>query len=116
MTDNLVLWEDIFIKMGIGITMVFTVLTLLVFAFIGFSKLVKYQQKVRLQKQGVDVASVSADSLDIPAEVAAAIGLSISLHFSDFHDNESNVITIKRIERRYSPWNSKIYGLNNLHR
>jgi len=35
------------------------------------------------------------------------------LFYDEVHDNESNVITIKRIERRYSPWSSKIYGVNN---
>ena len=116
MTLNLILWEDILIGSGIGISVVFTVLTLLVFAFMGFSKLVKYQQKVRLSKEGVDVTSISSDSLDIPAEVSAVIGLAVALHLSDFHDNESNIITIKRIEKRYSPWNSKIYGLTNLYK
>ena len=116
MTLNLILWEDILTGSGIGISVVFVVLTLLVFAFIGFSKLVKYQQKTRLKKEGVDVTSISSVSLDIPAEVSAVIGLAIALHLSDHHDNESDIITIKRTERRYSPWNSKIYGLNDLHR
>ena len=114
--ENVMTWSEILIKMGLGFSVVLIVLTLLVFAFIGFSKLVKYQQKARLSKEGVDVTSISSDSLDIPAGVSAVIGLSIAMHLSDLHDNESNIITIKRIERRYSPWSSKIYGLNNLHR
>lgn len=116
MTESIVLWEEVLVKMGIGFSVVFTSLALLVFAFIGFAKLVKYQQISRLSKKGVDVTAISEDALNVPAGVEAAIGLAISLHFSDFHDNESNVITIKRIERRYSPWSSKIYGLNNLQR
>jgi len=39
--------------------------------------------------------------------------MALHLFMNEMHDEESNVITIKRIERRYSPWNSKIYGLNN---
>jgi glutaconyl-CoA/methylmalonyl-CoA decarboxylase subunit delta len=42
-----------------------------------------------------------------------AIAMALALYTEDVHDNESNVITIKRIERRYSPWSSKIYGTNN---
>ena len=113
MTLNL---EDILIGSGIGISVVFTVLVLLVLAFIGFSKLVKYQQKVRLRKEGVDVTSLSSESLDTPAEISAVIGLTLALHLSNYFDDESNIITIKHTVKSYSPWNSKIYGLNNLHK
>lgn len=45
-------------------------------------------------------------------EIAAAI---MALHFylDESHDQESNILTIKNIEKRYSPWNSKIHGMNN---
>ena len=44
----------------------------------------------------------------------AAISLALHLYLNDHaHDVESNVITIKRIQRRYSPWSSKIYSMNN---
>ena len=33
------------------------------------------------------------------------------LFFDEMHDEESNVITIKRVRKTYSPWSSKIYGL-----
>ena len=47
------------------------------------------------------------------AEIAA-IGMALHLYLNDSaHDVESNVITIKRIQRRYSPWSSKIYSMNN---
>jgi len=39
--------------------------------------------------------------------------MALHLFYDEVHDDESNVITIKRIERRYSPWSSKIYGINN---
>ncbi len=52
----------------------------------------------------------------IPEGDLAAISAALHLYFNQVHDVESNVITIKRIERRYSPWSSKIFGLNNLHR
>ncbi|HRZ77979.1 MAG TPA: hypothetical protein P5248_11465, partial [Bacteroidales bacterium] len=50
--------------------------------------------------------------LNIPAEVSAAIAMALHLHFNAQHDLESNVVTIKRVSKRYSPWSSKIYGLN----
>ena len=44
-------------------------------------------------------------------EIFAAIAASIFLYRSEVHDIEDTVLTIKRIDRSYSPWSSKIYGL-----
>ena len=41
---------------------------------------------------------------------SAAIAMALHLYYA-VHDEESNVITIKNIHSRYSPWNSKIYGI-----
>jgi len=58
-------------------------------------------------------ASISNDKLEIPTTEIVAIAMALHLFYDEVHDDESNVITIKRIERRYSPWSSKIYGINN---
>ncbi len=57
--------------------------------------------------------SIGKDNDDIPIGDILAISMALHLLFDEVHDTESNVITIKRIERRYSPWSSKIYGVNN---
>lgn len=48
----------------------------------------------------------------IEGDVSAAIAMAIHLHLNEVHDEESDVITIKRISRQYSPWSSKIYSTN----
>ena len=53
------------------------------------------------------------NSGEVPSGDIAAIAMALHLFYDEVHDNESNVITIKRIERRYSPWSSKIYGVIN---
>ena len=58
-------------------------------------------------------ASTGTDKGDIPSADIVAIAMALHLFYDEVHDDESNVITIKRIERRYSPWSSKIYGTNN---
>jgi hypothetical protein len=58
-------------------------------------------------------ASISKDKVEIPTTDIVAIAMALHLYYDEVHDDESNVITIKRIERRYSPWSSKIYGTNN---
>ena len=50
---------------------------------------------------------------EIPSADVVAIAMALHLYYDEVHDDESNVITIKRIERRYSPWSSKIYGVIN---
>jgi hypothetical protein len=69
------------------------------------------------EKKQVKAGKKEEEIVHIASNEIAAISMALHLFMSDVHDEESNVITIKRIERRYSPWNSKIYGLNNtIHR
>lgn len=49
-----------------------------------------------------------------PGEVIAAISLALSEYLGDKHDVEDTILTIKRMQRAYSPWNSKIYNLRTL--
>ena len=58
----------------------------------------------------------SKDNKAIQDDVIAAIGLALSMSM-EVHDEESSVLTIKRVQPRYtSPWNSRILGINNLNR
>lgn len=95
--------------------MVFIALTLLVFAFSIVGKISKISSKKKVKKSE-QVTSVKSNENEMSGDEIAAISLALHLFLSDVHDEESNVITIKRIERRYSPWSSKIYGLTNLNR
>lgn len=54
-------------------------------------------------------------AVDTNNDIIVAIGLALAMS-SEVHDIESDEITIIRTERRYSPWNSKIYGLNGLNK
>lgn len=98
----------------IGILVVFIALTILVLAFKFFGNL---STRAYLLRRKIEAAQ---DKLNIEAKESitgqevAAIAMAMHLFMSQQHDEESNIITIKRIERRYSPWNSKIYGLTNL--
>ena len=38
--------------------------------------------------------------------------MAMHLYF-DAHDEEPHVITIQEVEKRYSPWSSKIYSMRN---
>jgi len=106
-------WDELLTGAAIGISVVFIALTILVLLFELVQTIMLRNTKKKLVKAGKKEEEIK----DIPANEIAAISMALHLYVNDIHDKESNIITIKRIERRYSPWNSKIYGLNNiLHR
>lgn len=53
------------------------------------------------------------DSQD-SGEVIAAIALALHEHFGGKHDIEDTILTIKKLRRAYSPWNSKIYNMREV--
>jgi len=63
-------------------------------------------EEVRLKEKKTDNNSQSDDG-----ELKAAIATAIYLFRQEVHDDENYILTIKRIEKPYKPWNSKIYGL-----
>lgn len=105
-------WSEILIGSVIGMVVVFVALTILVLLFEMVQYLILNSAKRKMVKAGKN----KEEMVDIAANEIAAISMALHLFLSDIHDEESNVITIKKIERRYSPWSSKIYGLNNLNR
>ncbi len=94
----------------VGWLIVFAVLALLVIVFTQIPKLIYYNTRKKL-KQQTKHASVTNDDLHITGDVSAAISMALYMFFDEMHDEESNVITIKRVRKTYSPWSSKIYGL-----
>jgi len=103
-------FEEIIIAV-IGYCIVFASLVVLYYVFNMIPKLMHIQIRKRLRREGKDFKE--GLDLSVSGEVNAAISTALFLYFSDLHDEESNIITIKRISKRYSPWSSKIYGLRN---
>ncbi len=94
----------------VGWLIVFAALVLLVVVFTQMPKLIYYNSRKKL-KQQTKQANVTNDELHTAGDVGAAISMALYLFFDEMHDEESNVITIKRVRKTYSPWSSKIYGL-----
>lgn len=87
----------------------------LVFKYIG--KYMHHTNPARKEQAAKD-AALSVDTKpiegDLDGETIAAIATAIRLYEDDLHDIESTVLTINRVARAYSPWNSKIYSLRQL--
>ena len=104
---------DMLLMAGIGFGVVFAVLVLLIYVMrlMGW-----FFTRDRKPKSATTVAS-SEPALDhaiSDQEIAAAITTALKLYKSALHDQESEMLTISRITRAYSPWNSKIHGLTQV--
>ena len=103
------LFPDGIIIAIVGYITVFLALVVLYFVFTYLSKTLNYRARQKLRREGRFKAA-EEKQLFIPGDVSAAISVALYL-YHELHDEESNVITIKRISKTYSPWSSKIYTL-----
>ena len=98
-----------------GYLIVFFALLLLYYSFKMASKFLQYNIKKKLTRLGKMPHIKENQSFEIPGQVMAAIAMTIYLS-RELHDDESNILTIKKASRAYSPWSSKIYGLQEFKR
>lgn len=101
-----------------GFCTVFCILAILIGVITAFGHIMA--PRVKKPKEEHEVAQSDSRLRDrgehIPALDSAAIAASLFLFTNDAHDKESYLLKIKKVQRMYSPWNSKIYGLNNLNK
>jgi Na+-transporting methylmalonyl-CoA/oxaloacetate decarboxylase gamma subunit len=121
---NLFLWihldpgaiktENLMIAL-IGYSVVFLSLLLLYLFFRQLPKLLTFNLRRKLRKEGDPEKAAIAGS-EIPGEVNAAIATAIHLYLNELHDHETAVLTITKAAKTYSPWNSKIYNVTHFRR
>jgi len=58
-----------------------------------------------------DIPITSDD--EFTGEKAAVIAAAIHMYLNEQHDFENPILTIKKAEKSYSPWSSKIYGIHH---
>jgi sodium pump decarboxylase gamma subunit len=105
-------WGEMLLMAGIGFLIVFAVLVLLIFIMKGMGWIFTRERKPRVA--ATPVSEPASDHAISDQELVAAIATALKLYKSDLHDRESETLTINRITRAYSPWNSKIHGLTQL--
>jgi hypothetical protein len=82
-------------------------------------QLVAMQERRSRKPKGTKVEGkrqTVASNLAASGDVYAAIASAIYLYSEELHDVESTVLTINKVSRTYSPWSSKIHGLNTYFR
>ena len=99
----------------IGYSIVFLSLFLLFIVFSLLPKFLTRNLRRKFQKEGGEEKAALAGTM-VQGEVSAAIATAISLYLEELHDEETAILTIKKVGKSYSPWNSKIYNVINFNR
>lgn len=99
---------------AMGVVFSSLILLYIIFRTLGKSLSGEYKRKSLVKKGRDEEASQIPEYL--PGEVAAAISMALHLYSAQLHDQENTVLTIKRVSRIYSPWSSKIYGIQQFQR
>ncbi len=118
MTPLAINWSHVWLVTGLGFCMVIALLVVLIFILKLLGAVVSSAVKAPKAAQPKAIAQAPAAQAAPAAASAdddlAAIAMALHLYFNGVHDVEPTEIHIKRVER--SGWNSKLYGMNNLHR
>ena len=107
-------WSEILAVTLIGFSLVFLMLVVLIFIIKLFGVVFTSSQKKQVATtQNTPVEEVKLPNM-VGSEEAAAIAMAIHLYSEVMHDQESEILTIQKVKRVYSPWNSKIYGFTQI--
>jgi len=110
-------WSDTWMVTGLG----FFLVLVLLFCFVYIMKLLGWiMQPHKKAAPAPAVATPSAqteqkgeEDMKLNANTTAAIAMALNLYFYGIHDEEPTQVTLRP---HHTAWNSKMYGMNNLHR
>lgn len=95
----------------IAMCIVLAALIILCILFMGFGKISsRLLSKKKREARGITVDHDDDHDVD-SGDAIAAIAMALAEHFDQGHDIEDTILTIRRMKKAYSPWNSKIYNL-----
>ena len=98
---------------AIAMSVVFLALLILYLVFKNVGKgLIEMQHRRHHAHEAAAVKPGSVSPRDNSGEVYAAITAAIHLYSAELHDEENTVLTISKVSRTYSPWSSKLHGMN----
>lgn len=114
-------WPHVWFVTLLGFALVLTLLVVLIYVLKLFGWIMHPHVKVENPKEVQPVVGTAHkeehdNRITLTGEATGAIAMALHLYYNGIHDEEPTHVTIKKIERKYSPWNSKLYGMNNLHR
>ena len=118
-TPLVINWSHVWMVTGLGFCMVILLLVVLIFILKLLGAVVSNAVKAPKAAEPKAISAPAPQAAPAAAKASAdddlaAIAMALHLYFNGVHDVEPTEIHIKRVER--SGWNSKLYGMNNLHR
>lgn len=87
------------------------VLSILFYFFGSISSWFMKHKKKKTAREGKVVHNSEEDHSPASGETFAAIAAALKQHLTQDHDMEDTILTIRRMRKAYSPWNSKIYNM-----
>lgn len=101
---------------GMTVTAMAVVFSGLFLLFVIFKQIgnVSISASKRNAQKAAGTSVVATNAGQESGEIFAAIGLALYELNDDNHDIENTVLTIRKVQRTYSPWSSKIYGLREV--
>ncbi len=99
----------------VGYTIVFVALVILWLIFANLPRLFLLFRKWKYKLGQKDHDCDKCDEF-ITGQENAAIAVALFLYFNELHDEESTLMTIKKVKKDYSPWSSKVYTTNAFQR
>lgn len=97
----------------VGYLTVFLSLVIMYFVYSNIPKLINLKTRRKLRREGK--LKEAEKELTISGEVNAAISMALYLYLNE-HDEESQTLTIKKVQRSYTPWSSRIYSVNDYYK
>jgi glutaconyl-CoA/methylmalonyl-CoA decarboxylase subunit delta len=97
----------------LGYCIVLLALSLIAYAMVRFHSVRDLIRTKRMKKQAPPERAATVKPV-MTGEENAAIAAALFLFFSELHDQEKYVMTIKKVSRTYSPWSSKFYNIYNV--
>lgn len=102
---------------AMGVVFSALLILFLVFKCIGIANQ-KFEKRKEISHKPVTLSAESNIKIDrhleASGEVLAAISIVLKQYRIDVDNMESNILTINKVARSYSPWSSKIHGLTQL--
>jgi len=115
-------WPHVWMVTGLGFLTIVLLLVFLVFVVKLLGIIIANVVKTPVNSAATEpLASVRMEQTPFVTTSSvnddlAAIAMALHLYFNGVRDAEPTEINIKSVEPGNSPWNFKLYGMNNLHR
>ncbi len=100
----------------VGYSIVFAALLVLWLIFANLPKLLSMHIRLKFKRKKENGENYDKGGKYISGQENAAIATALHLYFSQLHDEESTIMTIKKVKKDYSPWSSRVYSINAFQR